>query len=699
MVREILDAIISELQIKQCLRDIARFWAFRSTVPGPGLRQASEFLCRRHREHGIAAQVIPYPADDRTEWLGGHKSSLEWVPRSARLALVKPEDRAGVICSYAEEPLSLISNSTSTPADGVEAPVVVMHPGAEEAEYQDVDVAGKIILTYVNGFLVEEQALLHGAIGVISDGVCPPWLADHPPAREPEDVPDLTMWNTFHGRRKERGLWGFSLSPRQGRRLRQIIRESQEPVVLYAEVDAELVEGTSEVVDALLPGGDLAHEEVWVLAHSSEPGARDNASGCCLAVEIARALKALTGQGALPPLRRSIRFLSGVEVEGYLPYIGARLDELDRVVAGLCLDSVGQDVRVCGGETVLFQSPETDPSFVDGLLEHLFSIVAAEPNGRFSADNYDIFPWRTQRYWGNDAFVSEGFFDIPAPQVSGWPDKFYHSALDTPGQMSENALGRVGAIAATYLYLLATAGTREALWFAGLAAQDWKRRICDALSADMRPREALDGRAVPFDEQVSRLRALGRHMGCQARDAVEQVLRLAPSGQPRYAYRGEPDRMAAQIAGNRALSHAQPRSQQASADGVLVETICRMSDALQRFAARESEEMVALAAALAGQVAPPTPEALAPGSPAPCWPQVFKRLRWKKPTDDRFSEDGQARLRALRARCAGVDRVWDWINGRRTVGEIWERVQFGGAVPCEVVVAYLELLASEKLAI
>jgi len=63
-----------------------------------------------------------------------------------------------------------------------------------------------------------------------------------------------------------------------------------------------------------------------------------------------------------------------------------------------------------------------------------------------------------------------------------WPDRFYHSSMDRPEQMSDNTLGRAGAIVGTYLYLLATAGAKEAIWFAGLAARDWKRRISHIFS-------------------------------------------------------------------------------------------------------------------------------------------------------------------------------------------------------------------------
>ena len=57
--------------------------------------------------------------------------------------------------------------------------------------HENVDVSGKIIFTDLPPASVQAQARERGAIGVISDCICPPWLADHPPVRDPEDAPDL----------------------------------------------------------------------------------------------------------------------------------------------------------------------------------------------------------------------------------------------------------------------------------------------------------------------------------------------------------------------------------------------------------------------------------------------------------------------------------------------------------------------------
>ncbi len=657
MYEKIIDLIVNELRIKQCMRDIAQYWSFRSTVPGTGLHRASEFINKRHREHNIESEIISYPADDKTEWLNGHKNPLEWVSRSAQLSVIKPENCACKICSYSDEPLSLICNSTSTPEDGITAEVVIIQAGSKDEDYGDIDVSGKIIFTNLPAGSVESQARKRGALGVISDCVSPPWLVSYPPVREPEDAPDLTLWSIFSGSRNNKPLWGFSLSARQGRRLRKIIQESTEPVILHAEVDADLVEGTSEMVSAILPGTDIAQEEIWVLAHSSEPGANDNASGCCLSIELARTLKALVDSKKLPPLRRTIRFMNAVEVNGFLPYIDSRKNELDNVIAGLCLDSIGQNFSISGGEFILFQSPETNASFVDGLMEYLISSVASLPIGRFTTDNYAIFPWHTESFWGNDAFISDGFFDIPTPQISAWPDRFYHSSKDDPDNMSENTLGRAGAIAGTFLYLLATASAKEAICFAGLSSRDWKRRICYILN-----REAMKEDFSDINSHSEYLYSLGHHLGLQGHDAIDQVIRFAPN------------------------------------DEKLIKVIKHIGEDIKLFGLNEAERAIELASAISGQKAPLPQIKHDIDEGDECYKKIVKRLRWRLPPESEFSESGRQKLHALKGN-GNVDRIWNWINGRRTIEDIWKRVQFSGKISCKIVAEYIELLVSEGFAV
>jgi hypothetical protein len=651
MFRHIMDAIIDEQNIGLLRRDIARHWDCRCTVSGPGMHQAAAMLVQRYRDSGAQADNIEYVATDEPRYLHGNSTGFEWVPEDASLEIVSPDAQAGVICRYADEPLCLVCHSAATPPEGIVAEVVVRDGPLGEGEVSEGEFVGKLLLTNQPPASVEAAARRGGAVGLVSDCVSPPWLANYPPMREPEDAPDLVMWTIFPGVKHETPFFGFNLSARQGRRLRKLIATATEPVRLRATVAAEGFEGVSDLVNAYLPGTDLAHEEIWVLAHLSEPGARDNASGCCLCVELARVLKTLIDDGKLPPLRRTLRFMHATEVSGFLPYIEANLDRLPQVVAGLCVDSAGQDFRICGGQAVLCQSPETNASFVDGLMETLIRAAVAQPIARFSQDNYETFPWHTMPFWGNDAFISDGFFEIPTPHLFTWPDRFYHSSQDTPDQMSDNCLGRFGAIDGSFLYLLATADAMQARWLAHLAAADWQRRIAQA-AAD-RVTELL---AHTADEFSAAAVASGlRHLGLQAADAVAQVLRFAPA---------EPG---------------------------LAEELQAMGQELREFAeAAARRAIIGLGEDPDSVPAPPLPA-------DPDADKVYRRLRWRVPALSGLSEAAQGDLQSLGADAVMLGRIWPWINSRRTVAEIWERLQHAGALPIATLTASLAILAQEGM--
>src|SRR5207247_2558152 len=113
---------------------------------------------------------------------------------------------------------------------------------------------------------------------------------------------------------------GLAVSELKGRELRAMIREHG-PVTVHAHVDIRRYDGTHDVVSGLIQGAADPQDEVWVLAHSAEPGAHDNASGVALCVEIARVLEGLIAAERLPRPRRSIRLRPAYECYGILKYL------------------------------------------------------------------------------------------------------------------------------------------------------------------------------------------------------------------------------------------------------------------------------------------------------------------------------------------------------------------------------------------
>ncbi|MFH1566808.1 MAG: hypothetical protein ABIL09_02335, partial [Gemmatimonadota bacterium] len=78
-------------------------------------------------------------------------------------------------------------------------------------------------------------------------------------------------------------------------------------------------------------------------------------------------------------------------------------------------------------------------------------------------------------------------------------------------------------------------------------------------------------------------------------------------------------------------------------------------------------------------------------------PRVWRRRRWSRPGPEQLSAPGRECLAALRAAPGEVERAWGWIDGRRTVWQILERLQHGGAVELSALSQYLQLLADEGL--
>jgi hypothetical protein len=249
--------------------------------------------------------------------------------------------------------------------------------------------------------------------------------------------------------------------------------KKRETLRVRASIDSELYPGAMEVVEALLPGDEMADgEELLLVSHlcHPQPGAHDNASGAAALLEAAVTLAQLISDGRLPAPRRGIRFIWPPEMTGTFAYLsenaaGAGTCDEDDVtreprhwIAGLNLDMVGADQGKTGGQWELVSLPLAGASFTDHLLSWLrepFLQGIRYTETAFSA--------------GSDHYIlSDPSVGIPAPMLIHWPDRFYHTSEDTPEKVSPDSLARSGALAATYAYWLAAAGRGEAEWLGHL---------------------------------------------------------------------------------------------------------------------------------------------------------------------------------------------------------------------------------------
>jgi hypothetical protein len=206
------------------------------------------------------------------------------------------------------------------------------------------------------------------------------------------------------------------------------------PVYIHADVRCNTFAGHARNVLATIEGTAVPDESVFVLAHSStgsRPGA-NCASGAALLAETARALNRLIVAGELPRPRRSLKFLLMTEGLGSYNYIRDHAEELDRIKASYCLESVGHSQRRANGTLYFSRAPDSTPSFVN---DHFDAVLERLPKhwGWVGRDEPDISPIVVSQVpytpWSdNSTWAAHG---IPSTLLMSWPDEYFHSQLLT----------------------------------------------------------------------------------------------------------------------------------------------------------------------------------------------------------------------------------------------------------------------------
>jgi len=453
---------------REYVADLTRFHRIQAT---PGYRAAAEYVLKQLRSWGLDAQLLSFPANHQTAYWS-FSMFQEWDVEEATLHLIEPGKERRKLADYHDSKLSIIQRSDSF--DG-EAELVVLEDGEDEADYEGLDVAGKVVLTRgdlerVRQLAVEER----GAVGIIYDGMRPA-----PPVRLPGDLPDALQYTSFWWTGHEKRCFGFVLSPREGQRLRRLYREQQKaahsedgseqapaPLRVRAKVRARFYDGTAEVVTALIPG--QTDQEVVVVSHlcHPQPSANDNASGAAATMEIARTLNRLIAEGRLNSPRRAIRFLWVPEMTGTYAYLATHEDRIPRTVAGVNLDMVGQNQDLCGSVSLIDRPPQSTPSFVTDLMEAIREAQTAEMPTFGGVGGYATFRHAAVPFsGGSDHYIlSDPTVGVPTPMIIEWPDRFYHTSADTPEKTDPRTLTRNGVLAATYAWFIANAGSAEVAW-------------------------------------------------------------------------------------------------------------------------------------------------------------------------------------------------------------------------------------------
>ncbi|MCJ7561838.1 MAG: DUF4910 domain-containing protein, partial [Thermoplasmata archaeon] len=465
-----------------------------------------------------------------------HGTTLGWSVNDAELRLVEPEER--IIARFRDIPQSLHTYSNRTPEGGVTARLIDVGAGTSNKDYKGKQVKDKIVLATGRAKLVHEHAVVkRGAAGVITDSL----TYEFSKFRENVDIPDAHAYQGIwpNATNKNKIRFGFSISKRQGNELRKYLR-SGKIVRMHAEVDAKLMPGKYEILTASIKGSEKPDEEILLVSHlcHPKPGANDNASGCGLLMEIARTLMALIMSGKMKRPVRTIRFMWLPETVGSVALLSTHPEIRERLLAGINLDMVGENQELCGSTLCLDCTPDSIPSYLNDLVFSAMRRANDAYDDRVKLGMISNFRYARTPYTGGSdhSEFGESTTGVPCVSVTQWPDKFYHTSMDTMDKVSEDSLRRVGFVAALSVLTVANAGERTAMELAADTCTEGVKRVTDRVrnaSGELFAKIEEPKQTKKAGEELARLnrhhRMSIRRITSREASAIRSVSRLCDS--------------------------------------------------------------------------------------------------------------------------------------------------------------------------
>jgi aminoglycoside 3-N-acetyltransferase len=410
--------------------------------------ETTDTLVRYYEEAGAGAEVHPIQT-------GGRLGSGRWIiheaadVRKATLDVVQPLRQR--VLDYKDNPWHIVQWSGSTPKGGVRCELVVIDNREQLEGLPAGALQGKIVLTSMNIRSLVDTLASKEAVGVITDIATP--------------ISTATAWTKFGWggvplANSAAHLVGLVLSEREGRKLRQLVKKHGS-LTVHVNVEVHRYVGTHDMVSGLIPGGEDPQDELWVLAHSAEPGALDNASGVALCVEIARVIEGLIKAGALPRPKRTIRLLNAYECYGFFKYL-EDVPLFQNPLAGVVIDTVGHQPKLCNGRLEWRSTIPMSAGFVDRVGESIIrsALKIQNPGYKLILDEFMST---------SDTLIGDPKYGFPAPWFTthhrdkGQASAVYHTSADTMETVSPQGLHVCAVAMAGYLYYLANAGTKEAV--------------------------------------------------------------------------------------------------------------------------------------------------------------------------------------------------------------------------------------------
>ncbi|MEA4848020.1 MAG: M28 family peptidase [Clostridiaceae bacterium] len=417
-----------------------------------GYKKTAAFCVEQMRKTGLEeVEMLPLNADGRSAY-------LDWVIPKAwdavkgRLTLIDCEGKEIVLADYCTVPCSLMMYSAATPQGGVDAELIEYNPGCGSPG-QCLKV--KLLLTGSVPAAITDIAVENDATGIISD-----FIPLYQGIRENKDIMiDACRWeNAFMCPENSSGIFGFSISPRTGIFLRDLLKKEAmngRKVILHAEVETMFSQDTVYTVSGVIRGTNPDMGELMVLSHLYETGANDNATGCGAALELAAAISEGIRKGIIDQPKCNIRLAMGFESAGPAGYFASYPERMEKTAAAINLDMVGS-IEEENAILSIWHNPLSNWSYTDTLIVEIISEY-----GKYIGTE---IPFRSTGYSIGDNLIADPMIGIPTVSMLMYPSLSYHSSMDDMSRVSTAVLKQIAVIAGTLLIFLSSPDIERVHW-------------------------------------------------------------------------------------------------------------------------------------------------------------------------------------------------------------------------------------------
>ncbi|MFC2160791.1 M28 family peptidase, partial [Acidobacteriota bacterium] len=419
----------------------------------------TEYVSRLAEQYGLSEVKVDF-----------FPSNEIWDAVEAELWIIEPVKKK--IAGLEIVPEAIASGSRDT---DVTAEVLYVGRGRDQ-DFKGKNIKGKIVLGSGSvGGLFRSAVSSRKAAGVLGTG------SSGEGRNYPGVSPTQLGWSSVRPQNDEDGF-GFTLSKRQHDEIRSYL-EAGRKVVMKARIRTQMLPYKMNVVSAAIPGTDPDAGELLMVAHLFEriatPGANDNCSGVATILEVGRTLAKLISQEVLDAPRRTIRFLWVPEISGTREFMYKYPEMQNNLMAALNFDMTGADLKTTDAYLRMKKTPDSCPSYLNDLMTNLLLFVDQTiihtQWGTNSQFNYRLVPYIS----GSDhtIFLAAG---IPTMQFNYYGDNFYHTSEDRSKHVDPTEMKRVGFMAASAFYYLATAGSQEAqdlAWESAANGDKWMGEV------------------------------------------------------------------------------------------------------------------------------------------------------------------------------------------------------------------------------